>query len=147
MIDLLKFQSYLSFQESEGKTMVFDPIRKKYVVMNPEEMVRQLFISYLINEVGTPRKHIAVERQISVNGKSFRFDILVFNRNGLPRMIVECKSYKIKLRDITGVQIAKYNLILATEYLCITNGHETLFYQIEKENQNLKKLDSFPVLN
>lgn len=146
MIDLLRFQSYLSIYENDGKAMVLDPIRKKKVIMNPEEMVRQLFLNFLIHEIQIPNKHIAVERKITVNGKPFRFDILIFNRKGTARMIVECKSYKVQLRDISGIQIAKYNLALETEYLCITNGHETLVYQIDLENQCLKKLDAFPVL-
>jgi hypothetical protein len=146
MIDLLRFQSYLSTYENDGKPLVLDPIRKKKVIMSPEEMVRQLFVNFLIHEVQIPNKHIAVERKITVNGKSFRFDILIFNRNGTARMIVECKSYKVQLRDITGIQIAKYNLALETEYLCITNGKETLVYQIDLENQSLKKLDAFPEL-
>ena len=146
MIDLLKFQSHLNIHEIKGKVYVFDPVRKKKIVMTPEEMVRQLFINFLIHDVGISKKHIAVERMITFNSKPARFDILIFNRNGNARMIVECKSYKLKLTDASGMQIGKYNFAINAEYLCVTNGHETFYYQIDLENRVLNKLNDFPTL-
>ena len=74
-----------------------------------------------------PIKHIAVERQITINHRKFRFDILVFDKKGNPSLIIECKSHKIKLTEETAIQVSKYNLSLKAKHLCITNGIKTMF--------------------
>lgn len=144
---LLKFQSYLTVFDKEGKTYVFDQLRKKNVVLTPEEMVRQLFIQYLMSETEIPVKHIAVERKINLNGKYHRFDLLIFNKEGNPKMIVECKSFRVKLSEKTGIQIAKYNLSLKAEFLCITNGHDTLIYKIDIDKSEMTQLNYFPAIH
>ncbi len=129
--DILKYQNDLTIVKKSGKTYVFDPLRHKYIVLQPEEMIRQLFVQYLLKELKIPKKHIAVERQLLINNKKYRFDILVFNKNGKPDMIVECKSHKVNLTSNTALQISKYNIALQAEYLCLTNGKKTFFYKID----------------
>jgi hypothetical protein len=144
MQNLLKYQGYLSVREEGDKVFVHDPVRKKRVTMTPEEMVRQLFINFLIHEIGIPLKHIAVERKIKEGGNNYRFDILVFDKNANARMIVECKSYKVRLKENAGMQIGKYNYTIGAEYLCITNGHKILYYRINNEIQKLTRIQEFP---
>lgn len=146
MIDLLQYKSQLKIISKDNKTYVFDPIRKKNIVLTSEEMVRQLFIIFLLEERNIPIKHIAVERQIEINNRTFRFDILVFNKKGHPTLIVECKSHKIKLTELTSIQVSKYNLALKAKYLCLTNGIDTFFHEIDLENKTIDKIPSFPYI-
>ena len=109
MVELLKFKNKLKLKSSEDNNLIFDPIRKKYIILTPEEMIRQLFLIYLIEEEKLPIKHIAVERQILINERQFRFDILVFDKKGHPSLIIECKSHKVKLTENSAIQVSKYN--------------------------------------
>ncbi len=143
-INILKYKEDLKIVRKENKTLVFDPLRRKYVVLQPEEMVRQLFIQYLIQELKIPKKHIAVERQISINGKLYRFDILVFDKTGQPKMIVECKSHKVDITEGTAIQASKYNLDLKAEYLCLTNGRDTFFYKIDFDKGMIEQIENYP---
>ena len=143
-VNILKYKEDLNIIQKEGKTHVFDPLRRKYVVLQPEEMVRQLFIQYLLQELKIPKKHIAIERQISINGKTYRFDILVFNKMGKPKMIVECKSHKINITGGAAIQASKYNLALKAEYLCLTNGKNSFFYKIDFKKGTIKQIQNYP---
>ena len=107
-------------------------------------MIRQLFLVYLIEEEKLPIKHIAVERQIVINKRQFRFDILVFNKKGHPSLIIECKSHKIKLTEDSAIQVSKYNQALKAKHLCITNGRKTLFYKVNFEDKSIEQLKNFP---
>ena len=127
--------------------MVFDIIRRKYIVLTPEEFVRQLFIHFLIEEMNIAKKRIAVERQLNLNGKKFRFDILVFDKKAQPWLIVECKSYNVKLSKDTVYQIGKYNMQIKAPYLCITNGKNSEFYKIDSETQEIMPTKSISEAN
>ncbi len=146
MKDLITYRNLLVIHETGGKNYVFDDLRKKKVILTPEEMVRQMFIKFLLNEQFIPPKHIAVERQINIKGKAHRFDILIFGRGGNPRIIVECKSFKVKLSESVAMQISKYNLALNAEFLCITNGNQTLIYKVDFKNQTIDRIEEFPEL-
>jgi hypothetical protein len=141
--NILKYKKDLNIKQKEGKNYIFDPLRHKYIVFQPEEMVRQLFIQYLLQELKIPEKHIAVERQITINRKSYRFDILIFNKSGKPEMIVECKSHKIPVNDGAAIQASIYNIALKAEYLCLTNGKNTLFYKIDFEQGTINKVKGY----
>ncbi len=138
---ILKYRDKLKLKSDSKSKLVFDPIRKKYVVLTPEEFVRQLFILFLITELKIPLKHIAVERQITINNKNHRFDILVFNNEASPKLIVECKSHKVSLTDAVAIQVSKYNIALRAKYLCITNGKQTLFFEVDYTNQTIKQIE------
>ena len=133
-------------KSSENKQLIFDKIRKKYVVLTPEEWVRQNFVTYLLEEKKYPISLIAVEKQLTVNKLKKRFDILVFDKNANHNIIVECKSPKIKITQETFDQIARYNLALNAEYLIVTNGLSHYYCKMDSEKQQyifLKDLNSY----
>ena len=122
-------------KSSENKYFIFDIVRKKYVVLTPEEWVRQHIIHYLIEEKNYPISLIAVEKKVTVNKLTKRTDILIFNTKGNPHIIVECKSPSIKITQDAFDQISRYNLKLEANYLIVTNGltHFYAVMDLEKE--------------
>ncbi len=105
-----------------GKEFIFDEVRKKWVLLTPEEWVRQNFLQYLILVKKYPASLIAVEREIMVADTKKRFDIVVYNKNHHPFMIVECKEMNVPLDNKTLDQVLRYNINLQVECLVITNG-------------------------
>jgi hypothetical protein len=103
-------------KSNENKTLIFDNLRKKYMVLTPEEWVRQHFVQFLIQEKKYPVSLIALEKQLTINNRKKRTDILVFNKEGYPEIIVECKAPKIKITQATFDQIARYNLKLKANF-------------------------------
>jgi hypothetical protein len=119
----LNFPAYeFRFKNSENKVQIFDVIRKKFVVLQPEEWVRQHLVHYLISEKKYPSSLINVEKQLTVNGLKKRYDIVVFNSDGSIEILVECKAPKIAINQITFNQIAQYNMNLNANYLMVSNG-------------------------
>ena len=110
------------FKNNENKVSIFDVIRKKFIILQPEEWVRQHCIHYLIDYKNYPKSLINVEKELLINGLKKRYDIVIFNSNGSIFMIVECKAPKININQSTFDQIAQYNIILNAEYLMVTNG-------------------------
>ncbi len=106
----------------QGKREVFDPVRRLFVALTPEEEVRQRLISYLHEMKHVPFSLMGVEKRIIVNGLVKRPDIIVFNRNAHPVLIAECKAPSVKLSEEVIDQIARYNMTLRADYLLITNG-------------------------
>ena len=122
-------------KSSENKQLIFDKIRKKYVVLTPEEWVRQNFVEYLLVNKKYPLSLIAVEKQVTVNKLKKRFDILIFDKKGNHNIIVECKSPKIKITQDSFDQIARYNLTLNAEYLIVTNGITHYYCKLDSKNK------------
>lgn len=106
----------------KGRTFIFDPVRKKYVRLTPEEWVRQNFLLYLNRIKKYPLSLMQVEKEFVWNNLTMRSDILVFSGNDGPRMIVECKAPEIPVTDKVFEQIARYNLRYQVPYLVVTNG-------------------------
>jgi hypothetical protein len=104
---------------------VFDPLRKKHVSLTPEEQVRQHFIHWLNAERGYPLQLMASEYTIKLGNKSFRCDIVAFDNNLKPQVIVECKAPQVKLNNTVLQQVLNYNLVLKVPHLVITNGEST----------------------
>jgi Type I restriction enzyme R protein N terminus (HSDR_N) len=121
-IDLLKYQPNLNLQKQSGQVFIHDPIRKKYLVQTPEEVVRQLFLAYLLEEKAFPKNRIRTEKVLKVNELTKRCDILVYDWGMNPFLLVECKSPNVPLSDATLRQIAAYNMPLKVSYLVLTNG-------------------------
>lgn len=136
MINLNLPTYILKIKNIENKFYVFDIIRKKYVHLNHEEWVRQNFIHFLIEEKFYPKSLISVEKQLKINNLSKRTDILIFDKNGLPNIIVECKAPSIKITQETFDQIARYNLKLNANYLIVTNGIQ--HYYCKMDHQEMK---------
>lgn len=134
-MESLNFPSYsFNIKTKENKTVIFDVIRKKYVYVTPEEWVRQHCIWYLIKEKRYPASLMSVERELHLNGTSKRTDIVCYDRQGKPLLIVECKAPTIKINQNTFDQIARYNMELDSKYLLITNGLD--HYSCEMDHQN-----------
>ena len=128
----------------ENKLYIFDNIRKKYVVLTPEEWVRQHFVNYLITDKNYPKSIIAIEKQLKFNDLVKRTDILVFDKQGLPDIIVECKSPGIKISQETFDQIATYNLKLDANILIVTNGLQHYCCRLDHQNKRYIFLEEIP---
>ena len=141
----LNFPKYnFRFKSNENKTLIFDIIRKKFVVLTPEEWVRQHTIHFLTSEKKYPTSHINVEKQLQLNDTVKRYDIVVFNKDGTIKIIVECKAPSIKTNQQTFDQIARYNLVLKSETLMVTNGLEHFFCTMDFTNKRYLFLKDLP---
>lgn len=116
----LKYQ--LKFRQTENKTEVFDLLRKKWLILTPEEEVRQKVILFLLNEKGFLPGRLASEYGLKVNQLVRRADIVAFDSFGHPLLIVECKAPSVKINQKVFDQIARYNLSLRVDYLVVSNG-------------------------
>ena len=141
----LNLPSYsFKLKSNEKHTLIFDNLRKKYLVLTPEEWVRQHVVRFLIKEKKYPASLIALEKQLIINNLKKRTDIVVFNKEGNPYIIVECKAPTIKINQDTFDQIARYNLKLNANYLMITNGLEHYFCQLDTTNETYVFLENIP---
>jgi len=120
----------LNLRTKNNVSQVFDPIRKKWVVLTEEEKVRQFFILQLINELKVPASHISVERKVTLNGLTKRYDIVVY-KDTKPWMVVECKAPHIPLTQEVLDQAGRYNQTLNAEIIGVTNGAEQKFFKID----------------
>ena len=140
----LRFPNYqFRLKSSENSRLIFDPIRKKFVVLTPEEWVRQHTVQYLLLEKNYPQGLMNVEKKVVVNGMNKRYDILGYNRDGTIQLIVECKAPKVKITQASFDQIARYNLSLRAEYLMVTNGLQHYYCQL---NYTCERYDFLPSL-
>lgn len=108
-----------------SKEMIFDRFRKKYVVLTPEEWVRQNFLNYLVKVLQYPASLIAIEKEIFLGEMKKRYDIVIYNRATQPWMLVECKEMNVPLTEHTMQQVIRYNMVIPATYLVITNGVNT----------------------
>lgn len=132
----LNFPSYsFRLKSSENKTLIFDIVRKKYVVLTPEEWVRQHTIHFLHFEKKYPISLMAVEKQLKIHSLTRRTDIVLYRNDGTPYIIVECKAPSVEISQQTFDQIARYNMELDADLLMVTNGisHYNCFMDHEKQ--------------
>jgi len=122
---------------------IFDAIRKQWLVLSEEEWVRQNFIQCLIQTLHYPAAFIAVEKEIMLGELKKRFDILVYEKNHKPWMMIECKAASIDLNDAALHQVLRYNISVPVSFLIITNGHTT--YGWEKIGIDLKLIQQMPL--
>ena len=123
---------------------VFDPLRKKSVALTPEEEVRQFFIGWLSRERNWPLALMASEYVLKFNGRSYRCDIVAFNRQLQPQIIVECKGPGVKLGQQVVDQVITYNKILNVPYIVITNGGTTYICSLNKETGKYEYVADLP---
>jgi hypothetical protein len=135
----------LKLKEESGRTLVFDPFRSKYLVMTPEEQVRQLFARYLVEEKQYPASLMATEYALTLNKMSKRCDILVFDRKGHPVVLVECKSPDVRIGREVFDQVARYNMVFRVAYLLITNGLKHYCCRVDHQAGSVEFLDDIPV--
>ena len=141
----LDFPPYgFRLKNSENKIWIFDIIRKKFVVLQPEEWVRQHVVHYLIHHKNYPASHINVEKQLTINTLKKRYDIVVYNSDGSIKILVECKSPAIVISQTTFDQLARYNIKLKAEYLMVSNGLEHFYCQMDFEIEKYTFLACIP---
>ncbi len=126
------------------KKYLYDELRKKWVIKTPEEIVRQNCWKFLHYEKRYPKSLMVIEKKITVNGTNKRFDILIYNNKGKPEIIVECKAPNVKINDNVLAQTLSYQQRLNASYLMISNGTETYFIKVDKEQKKAKYLKEIP---
>ena len=131
-------------KNSQNKTLIFDKLRKKYVVLTPEEWVRQHFVHFLIDQKKYPETLIAIEKQLTINNLKKRTDILIFNSDGKTEVVIECKAPSIKISQKTFDQIARYNLQLKADFLIVTNGLTHFYCKMDFKNKTYIFLKNLP---
>ena len=141
----LNFPSFsFRFKNSENKVSIFDAIRKKFIILTPEEWVRQHVVQFLMSEKNYPQSLLNVEKVVQVNGLRKRYDIVVYNSDGTIHILIECKAPEVTISQNTFDQIAQYNMTLQSNYLMVTNGLNHYFCQMDFENEKYQFLTELP---
>lgn len=130
--------------KSAPPSYIFDPIRKKRIVLTPEEEVRQQIIHFLMYERDVPQGLIGVEKGLLVHGRPRRFDILVHGQHGQPLMLIECKAKSVNLTQQTFDQVARYNIALRVPWLVISNGIQLYCARINFESHDYAFIPDIP---
>jgi len=144
-MEKLNFPGY-SFRtkNNENRVSIFDVVRKKFVVLTPEEWVRQHVVHFLIHEKNYPLSWINVEKQLKVAGLSKRYDIVVYDPQGNVQLMVECKASTVNIGQDTFDQIARYQMALNAQLLMVTNGLDHYYCQLQPEKKAYQFLSSLP---
>ncbi|MFA6334483.1 MAG: type I restriction enzyme HsdR N-terminal domain-containing protein [Bacteroidales bacterium] len=129
------------------RSLVFDPVRKKKVVLTPEEGVRQQLIDLLHNRLGYPINLMVCEYSMSIGGLKYRGDLVLMNKELKPLLLAECKAPSIKVTKETFEQIMRYNMALNVKHLLLTNGVTTYFASFDRCSNNYKYLTEIPSYN
>ncbi len=141
----LNFPTYsFRFKNSENKVAIFDEIRKKFIILTPEEWVRQHVVQYLLQDKNYPKSYINVEKLIKVNDLSKRYDVIVYQPTGEIYLLIECKAPEVTITQHTFDQIARYNLVLNAKYLMVSNGLNHYFCQMDFEKEQYNFLRELP---
>ncbi len=135
----------LTVEQVAGVAHLFDPIRKSLIKLTPEEIVRQSLLAYFLIEFPGYRSKIAVEKEIKVNLRKKRFDILIYDSLHKPMMLIECKAPSVKITQSVLDQVAWYNVTLKAPYLLVTNGKTTYCASIDFNLKEYAFLDKFPL--
>lgn len=134
----------LSFRGSGKDLEVYDPVRRQYVRLSPEEWVRQHLLQYLTQHCGYPAALMAVEKGFLFQGMARRADIVVHDRRGKPFLMVECKAPGVPISQSTFDQIARYNRVVSAEYLLVTNGLKHYCWTVARDSGPYRFLDRPP---
>ncbi len=137
-LNLPKFD--IKIELRDNNQFVFDIVRKKMVVLTPEEWVRQNFLHYLIEVLKFPKGLIKVETELEYNRLSKRADIEVLDRAGKPMMIIECKSTKIKIDESVLKQVSVYNQVYKAPYIAVTNGLQHLCFKVDFDKLSVQQV-------
>ncbi|WP_372920345.1 type I restriction enzyme HsdR N-terminal domain-containing protein [Salegentibacter sp.] len=147
MLDL-NFPRYrFRFKNNQNKIAVFDELRKKFVILTPEEWVRQHCIRFLTEDKNYPKSLINAEKQLKLGKLIKRYDLVVYNSDGSIFLIVECKAPGVKITQKTFDQIARYNLSLNASYLMLSNGLDHYYCQMDYEQETYRFLEELPEWN
>ena len=133
-----------NIREIEGKRSIFDVLRKKFVILTPEEWVRQHFVHLLINHYSYPKSLMKLETGLKYNQLNKRSDIMVYDRLGDPFLIIECKSADVEISEKTFSQASVYNLTIKARYLAVTNGLKTFCCSINHQEGSFEFVKDLP---
>ncbi len=137
----------INIAQRNGRPTVFDPLRRRFVALTPEEWVRQHFVNYLVHHLHYPAGLMANEVELSDGDKHLRCDTLLYNKDMQPQMIIEYKAPHIALTQKVFDQITAYNLLLHVDYLVVSNGMEHLCCQMDYDNRRYVFLPNIPDYN
>jgi len=135
-------QPDFKIEHRNGQPYIFDSIRRKWLLLQDEEWVRQNFVQYLLQVMRYPKSLIALEKEIYLGELKKRFDILVYDHDHKPWMLVECKSAEVPVTEKVLHQVLRYNISMPAEYLILTNGNHN--YGWQKKYGELIEIDSLP---
>jgi hypothetical protein len=146
MLEQLNFPTPFDFDiiVRDGRDMILDTLRQKYVVVTPEEWVRQNFVRYLIESLGYPQGRTAIETGFVFQGMQCRADVLIYDKQGKTLLMGECKAPEIKLKQTVFDQIGRYNTVVQADYLVVTNGLQHYCCKIDREKNTYQFLDTVP---
>ena len=137
-------QYEIKITEKDGKRMIFDFLRRKYVALTPEEWVRQHFTHYLVEHKGYPKGLLGNEIELQIGDKRLRCDSILYNKVAQPQMIIEYKAPSVPLQQKVFDQVSAYNLLLRVDYLVISNGMEHYCCKMDYEHQKYLFLQEIP---
>ncbi|NNF33208.1 MAG: type I restriction enzyme HsdR N-terminal domain-containing protein [Saprospiraceae bacterium] len=143
-LNLHEYKSHLTIKNIDDVKYILDPIRKKYIQLQPEELVRQLLLAYFIHNGIFSKNLIQVEKMISVNQMKKRFDIVIYDQDIQPFLLVEVKSHTVPITQSTLDQVAIYNMTLKAPYLLVTNGVTTYSVAIDFDQRTYEFIDHIP---
>jgi len=143
-IDLLAHRSLLKVRKQLGHSQIWDVIRKRWLQITPEEMVRQLVIQHLLT-LGFSHRLIQVEKKVLYEGMARRFDIVAYQKELIPFLLVECKAPNVPIDQAAFDQIAQYNMSLTVPFLWVTNGHSNYCCQMDYDTRAYKFFDHIPI--
>jgi len=144
-LNLEDYHNYLKIRQDADRRSIYDPVRKKYVTVQPEELVRQSWIAFLHQEYNIPHSVLAVEKSIILNGISRRYDLVYFNK-ARPFVLFEFKSFNKALRHEAAFQAAQYNLKLEVPYIVVSNGIEHHAFKVDHSARSTAPCDSLDFL-
>ncbi|MCH5240130.1 MAG: type I restriction enzyme HsdR N-terminal domain-containing protein [Muribaculaceae bacterium] len=134
----------LKIVRRNGVFRVFDPLRKEYFCLTEEEFIRQIFVAWMIDNLGYPASLMANEIGIRLNDTFKRCDTVVFNSDGQPLMIIEFKAPKINLNQEVFNQIVRYNMALKAKYLVVSNGYKNYCCKVDYDSNKIQFVEEFP---
>ena len=137
----------INVSERDGKQQIFDFLRRKFVVLTPEEWVRQHFTHFLVEHKGYPKGLLVNETELRVGEKRLRCDTLLYNKAMQPQMIIEYKAPHIQIQQKTFDQIVVYNLLLHADYLVVSNGLQHFCCQMDYDRRSYQFLPEIPGYN
>lgn len=143
-LQLERFQNNVEARMESGQRKIFDPIRKRFFLLTPEEYVRQLLIQFLLHEIQVSRHRIGIEKNVTVNGMARRWDILVYSDSLQPWMLIECKAPQIPLNQTVFEQIGRYNTDVQAPFLLICNGPQAYCCAINHSEKTVRFLSNLP---
>ena len=143
-LDLTKYHDQLRFSESEGHPSIWDPVRKAYFKIAPEEIVRQSWLLYLHHDYKQSYASMSVEKQLIVSGLKRRFDLVLYKKSQ-PFILFEFKAPEQSLTSDVGLQVAQYNQVLKVPYIVISNGISSYCFHVDAEKKEVGAVEALPL--